>query len=240
MGGCCIGDCGFCCIADCGFCCIFDLGCNDYRPTANKTVDDAKKIADEIEGYKERLSEKARKDESDIVQSVMKGIDSIVEEIKEFNEREFSGKKLDINIHRIERLRKRLNDDIVGFIVDSLSDRLTLSDPEFAAIHKESDEKKREKRFNEFSRRIIDKAIDAMCDKVSETVEAQQKIISDDIEERLKEVHETLDTSQKELESIMNERMSDGANLEHKEVHYMYEHAICSMILDELACDKSA
>ena len=111
--GCCIGD---CCVMDCGFCCIIDFcsdsGCS-YHPQENKTEAHAKKIADELADMKKYAAESTKKIESEMMDSINGDVKNLIQIVNRFNQTEYGGKKLNINIKLLEEKNAELRKEVV-------------------------------------------------------------------------------------------------------------------------------
>lgn len=251
-GGCCIGNCcvGNCCIGNCGFCCIGDItslfssssssggGCGVGRITDQTSNDITVKVAAELEKMKKRADEEAKKQEADIIQDINETMEDFIDWIKDENKNKYDGVSLNINTDRIEKLNNDLRDDVVGFIGKKLSDRLVMTDKELDRILSEPDDGNRNKNFNDFYDRILRDAIRELIKTIEESVKKQSESIEAEIQIRLKEVNRSLEREVKEFEELQAAVKSEGDALARKQIEYMYQDALCDVMMNELSGDE--
>ena len=232
MGGCCVGDCciGNCCVLDlCG-----DSGCcvgNATGPTESETH--AKKVAEELAKMRESSSASSKEQEEDLIDDINTSMKEFLECIKELNNKKFDGESLRINIDLIKEKNEKLKKQVVGSISEVLNSRLVLTDKELSAILAEKDDSKRKKNFEAFVQRVKKEAQKKLKQNIEKTVAEQSKIVSDEIETRKKEVNQQLSETVKELSEIVEIKKKNSSDLEKKQFEYMYQCALCNILLDE-------
>lgn len=229
--------CGFCCVADCGFCCIIDFcsdhGCS-YHPQEKITVDHSKKIADELAEMKER----ARRDGKEISIQALENInifmDSFVKQLKEINEVDYDGKKLNIKVNVIEGKLNKLKNEVGDFIGNRMDERLVLTDKELTIILEERNDKKRKKNFDDFYIRIHKKAISDLAKKIEGTIEEQKAFINAEVKNRLNEVQVDMNKALKDYKETKNLIKNKSTDLSVKQMEWIYEMALADILIDEL------
>ena len=238
MGGCCVGDCGFCCVVDCGFCCIGDFSsCSDgcsYHPEENKTEAHATKIANDLAAKMPKWRENAEKEENEVIEDINAQMSQYINMLKEINQQNYGGKKLNINIGLIEQNIAKLKNEIVGFIGRKLEDRLVLTDKELSLILKEPDDTKRAKNFEAFYNKVRKDAILKLIEKIEDTIPKQSSMIDTVIKNRLSEVQVSMDEALAAYSEVRDLKEKEDSGLEKKRVEYMYQCALCDIILDQI------
>lgn len=237
MGGCCIGN---CCVMNNPirdfFEDLFDTGgggCG-YHPRSTTTESHAKKIADELAEMKEKMRESSEKDEKQIIEYINKTMTELLTYLETVNKKQFGGKTLYINLKEIKEKNDALKNNVVGSIGDFMDDRLQLKDHELSVILEERDDKKRGKNFDTFCVKIKRQAIDALENKIKETVKEQERLIRTEIESRLREVDENMQKVTQAYTDIVNIKEKDEDEMEKSRIKYMYQYEIAEILLDQL------
>lgn len=237
-GGCCIGDFS-CCIGD-FHCCVFDFFsgssscCVGYSSGSSASDVHARKIANELAEMKEKMEKKSREEESKIMDRLNESMKEFLEEIAPLNNQAFGGETLRINLEAIKEKNEALKGQVVGCISKVMNTRLVQTDKELSTILDERDDKKRKKNFEAFVKRVQKQAIDQFKTEVENTVRAQSGVIVLEIRTRQKEVDDRLEETIRELTEIMDVKARSSAELEQKQIGYMYESALCDFLLREV------
>lgn len=237
MGGCCVGN---CCIMNNPirhfFEDLFDTGgggCG-YHPSSTTTESHAKKIADELAEMKEKMRKSSEKDEKEIIEYINKTMTELLTYLESVNKKQFGGKTLYINLKEIKEKNDALKNNVVGSIGNFMDDRLQLKDHELSVILEERDDKKRGKNFDAFCLKIKRQAIDALENKIKETVKEQERLIRTEIESRLREVDENMQKVTQAYTDIVNIKEKDEDEMEKTRIKCMYQYEIAEILLDQL------
>lgn len=111
--------------------------------------------------------------------------------------------------------------------------RLVQTDPELADILKEMDDKKRNKRFDNFYSKIQGQAIKSLKEKLETNVKKQEKMIRGEIENRLNDVEQRMRSVKEAYEEIESIRENES-KLEEERIKYVYKYGLCDLLLDQL------
>ena len=235
-GGCCIGDFSGCCVVDI-LPCFFDSSCGDCcvgnAPGPSDTEQHAQKVANELAEMKEKMDESTSKQESDIIEHINKSMNSFMREIDGLNKQSFGGESLCINSKAIREKNEALKKQVVGCVGNVMNRRLVQTDKELGAILEERNDKKRKKNFEKFVERLKKEALAKFKKEVEKTVKEQSKVVSDEIETRKREVTRRLEETIKELTDIMEVKDKNNSELEQKQIGYMYQSSLCTLLLKE-------
>ena len=209
---------------------ITDIFCSDSCCVGNssgpsESEQHAKKVAEELA----EMKEKSEKSSTQTEQKIMDYI-----EIEKINQQDFFGEKLNINTKGIREKNEQLNNQVVGCISSVLNSRLVQTDKELSTILEERDEKKRKKNFSAFVEKVKKQALRKLRTEIEKTVKAQSEIVSKEIKTRQKEVDARMAESIKELTEIMEIKEKSESELKKKQVDYMYQSALCDLILAEV------
>lgn len=237
-GGCCVGDFS-CCVMDNivgNF--VKDIFCSDtgcgYHPGPSKTEEHAKKIADELAQMKENIRKSTEKTENDLIDYINRNMNTLIEELKIINRKNFGGKSLNINIEGIKQKNNDLKNQVVGHIADIMDERLVLTDKELSVILEEYDDKKRAKNFDKFCKRIRKEALESLKTKIQTTIKEQSNMVRKEISIRINEVEKSMDEALHEYTDLLEAKNKKDVNIEEKQIKYIYKCELCDLILDEI------
>lgn len=218
---------------------ITDIFCSDSCCVGNssgpsESEQHAKKVAEELAEMKEKSEKSSTQTEQKIMDYINRSMDSFMIEIEKINQQDFFGEKLNINTKGIREKNEQLNNQVVGCISSVLNSRLVQTDKELSTILEERDEKKRKKNFSAFVEKVKKQALRKLRTEIEKTVKAQSEIVSKEIKTRQKEVDARMAESIKELTEIMEIKEKSESKLKKKQVDYMYQSALCDLILAEV------
>lgn len=231
-GGCCVGNHP---IIDF----IKDIFCSDSCCVGNasgpsESEQHAKKVAEELAEMKEKSEKSSTQTEQKIMDYINRSMDSFMIEIEKINQQDFFGEKLNINTKAIREKNEQLNKQVVGCISTVLNTRLVQTDKELSTILEERDEKKRKENFSAFVEKVKKQALSKLRTEIEKAVKAQSEMVSKEIKTRQKEVDARMEESIKELTEIMEVKEKSESELKKKQVDYMYQSALCDLLLAEV------
>lgn len=216
-----------------------DIFCSDSCCVGNSSgPSDSERHAREVAKELAEMKEKTERSSSEIEEKVMdyinKSMDSFMVEIEKMNQESFFGEKLNINIKSIREKNEALNKQVVGCISSVMNARLVQTDKELSTILEEKDQKKRQENFSKFVENVEKQALGKLKKKIKKTVSAQSEVVSKEITTRQKEVDKKMEESIKELTEIMDVKEKSESDLKKKQIGYMYQSALCDLILSEV------
>lgn len=218
---------------------LSDIFCSDSccvgnAPGPSESEQHAEKVANELAEMKERSSKSSSEKEKYIIDYINRSMDSFMIEIEKINKQSFFGEKLNINTQAIREKNEQLNNQVVGCISSVFNTRLVQTDKELSTILEERNDKKRKKNFEKFVERVKKDALGKLRIKIEKTVHAQSEVVSKEIKTRQKEVDARMKESIKELTKIMEAKEKSDADLKKKQINYMYQSALCDLLLAEV------
>lgn len=231
-GGCCVSNHPILDFLDSFFC--GDSCCVGNAPGPSASEQHAKKVAEELAEMKEKSGKSSSETERKIMDYINRSMDSFMIEIEKINQQSFFGEKLNINTKAIREKNEQLNKQVVGCISSVLNTRLVQTDKELSTILEERDDKKRKENFEKFVERVKKQALSKLKTKIEKTVKAQSEVVSKEIKIRQKEVDARMEESIRELTEIMEVKEKSESELKKKQVDYMYQSALCDLILAEV------
>ena len=143
------------------------------------------------------------------VKDARETIDSVVEYIKKINQKEFSGKALNINLERLLRENRKTEDIIYGSIKKYVQKRISLDDNECEKILEMSSGNKKENAMNEFCNKVLKEAIIDVCEKIEKSMYEQIENLSDQINERINFVEYNATETIKKYNKIKELKVND-------------------------------
>lgn len=237
MGGCCVGN---CCVMNNVVGDFFrDIfggsggGCG-YHPGPSETELHAKKIADELAAMKESIRKSSEKKEQEIIDYINRSMNDLLNMLEEINKKQYGGKSLNINIKGIRDNNESLKREVVGYIGNYMDERLVLTDSELSIILEERDDNKRNKNFDSFCKKIQNKALDGLKDKIETTVRKQETMIRREIEARLNEVDKNMKAATSAYTDIVRAKEENETEMEETRIKYIYKHGVLDVLLDQL------
>lgn len=218
---------------------LSDLFCSDSCCVGNssgpsESEQHAKKVAEELAEMKEKSGKSSSEIEQKIMDNINSSMDSFLIEIDKINQQDFFGEKLNINTKVIREKNEQLNRQVVGCISSVLNTRLVQTDKELSTILEERDAKKRKANFEKFVEKIKKQAVNKLRIEIDNTVNAQSEVVSKEIKARQKEVDARMEESIRELTEIMEVKEKSESELKKKQVDYMYQSALCDLLLAEV------
>lgn len=208
---------------------------SSYTPKASVTAAHSKSNADMLAELKANVRGDTEKKEKQILENINQSMNAFLDQIEKINNRSFGGKTLSINITEIKNKNDALKKEVIGFIGNYMDDRLVLSDQELSKILKESDDKKRKKKFDAFYKKLQDQALQKLKIKIEFTVHKQEEIIRKEIQNRLTEVDKNMQEASKAAVEIfrMKEEQED-AKIEEKQIQYCYQYELAEILLEQI------
>lgn len=235
---------GGCCVSNHPIIDFFsDLFCSDsccvgHSAGPSKSAQHAKKVAEELAEMKTRSGESSSKIEKNAMDYINSTMESFMREIEKINKQSFFGEKLNINTKAIREKNEQLNKQVIGCISSVLNTRLVQTDKELSTILEEKDDKKRKENFNGFVDRVQKQAVSKLKTEIEKTVKAQSEVVSKEIKTRQKEIDKRMEETIRELTEIMEVKEKSDADLKNKQLGYMYQSALCELLLKEVEGTK--
>ena len=115
-----------------------------------------------------------------------------------------------------------------------MDDRLVLTDSELSIILEEKDDAERAKNFENFYKKIHEKAVLDLSKKIEEIIAKQFSIVDIEIRNRLKEVDLSTKNALKEYEQAERLKKENSVELSKKDLDFMYKITIADILLNEL------
>lgn len=223
-----MGDvCGdYCCVGDCGDCCVGKKRLEKARIHENK-------IASELAEIRNTMNSLAERQERILRNAIDQSMKKFLSETLELNQKEYSGKHLNINIDLLVEKHEELKAYVDGCIRFVLEKRLVQADRELCIILQEKDDEKRKKATQAFADKVYQNATEDFVKKIEINFAQQSDLIKNEINVRLREVDQSVEKSMDSYKEMMELKQKDSQKAEEKQVVYMYRIGLCNL-LEEL------
>ncbi|RUL49886.1 hypothetical protein [Lysinibacillus antri] len=206
---------------------------DEYNPETAR-IEETKRINESLRDYTRSLEPVADKFERDCLNTCRENINLLVEDIKKINVQDYNGKKLNININRLERKLQSVEKNVIGKIKNELSRKVSIDDSECLNILKMKKGQAKENAMKEFSNRVFSNSLVELSETIRETVNEQCSLITDQIEDRLEEITNSLQEISMQFDEIEQLKEKDAEVLEQKKCDLYFTLSICDMVLSEL------
>jgi hypothetical protein len=108
----------------------------------------------------------------------------LIKEVKKINETTDAN----INIQRVEKYQRDIESKIKGNLRNYLSKRVSLDDKECLKILKMEAGKNKEKRMNQFGKKVIQEALEKLSNEIDRITKAQQELIEKVLNQKIDEL----------------------------------------------------
>lgn len=208
--------------------CIKNYGCGNHPgPSKDERTDDI--INNDLDLMREKMKESVSLIEEDIIKEIECGMNSVIKRIKQANNEEYGGKKLNVNIDEIEQKKKNLSNKVKNYISNEINKKLVLGNVELKVLLQEDDDEKRNKEFDEYVNKMQIDAIKGLKIMIKKTIENQSKILTSEISGRIGEVEESLRHTQSVYKEFQ-EKDDDEKN--ELLIEQMFVHDLYALLLD--------
>lgn len=183
---------------------------------------------------KEKYDKSARKEEAAIIKEINSAMDDFIASVEKVNQKDFGGRKFDINVANIRRKKEKLTHDVVGHIGGVIHDRLTMTDKELSVILKEADDDKRAKNFEKFCEDLFESAKQSLVVEIQKTVAEQQKMVREEITNRIQEIEASMKKAIADYEAIRDMENKSIEEQELMKLQLMYKHGLYEIVGDHV------
>lgn len=172
--------------------------------------------------------------EEDALLKTRESIDELFDFLKEINDKNYSGKKLGLNLRRLERENRNTEDIIRGYIKKSIQKRVSLDDEECKRILKLPAGAEKEKEMTNFLNTVLKEGLKEVIKRVKKSLKEQYENIEDQIQDRLSSYESMIEDKQKQLHKVADAKEKDEAELENHLMELAYIQSLCSLGLEQL------
>ncbi len=248
-GGCCVAA---CCIGQILGCCIGDgiktvvnkiFGSSSGSSSGGKTesyhqdtatLEETIKVQEALSKFRSDTQSRSAKLENAIVKESRQNLDAFVDELRQCNKIKYGNRRLNINIRYIEQENRKTEDTIHGFIVKRVSKRISLDDEECKEILKLKPGKEKEKKLDQFYKKVLKEAIRELSDELRSVMETQTDNVCDRIQQRIDSILDVCEAKTVEFEHFEEVKKSDEGKLEQEQLRLSHFVSLCDYGLSQL------
>ncbi|OEG62168.1 hypothetical protein SAMN04515654_11516 [Halanaerobium congolense] len=156
------------------------------RSYDNKTssVHETKNINDILHNFSKKLEKRMDTIENQSLEKNNEYFNYLIKEVKKINETTDAN----INIQRVEKYQRDIESKIKGNLRNYLSKRVSLDDKECLKILKMEAGKNKEKRMNQFGKKVIQEALEKLSNEIDRITKAQQELIEKVLNQKIDEL----------------------------------------------------
>ena len=247
-GGCCICNCciGNCCVGNAikeFFSNLFGGGSSGSSSGGRTESYDDKsaeleatiKVQNALTQFREDTRDRSERLENDIIKESRETLDEFLKDVKKYNNIKYGGSRLNVNIGQIERENRKTEDKIHGFIVKRVAKRISLDDNECLEILKLDAGKEKEKRLDEFYKKVLKEAIKDLEEILRDAMEKQTDIVEDHISSRIESIVNTVTNKTNDFNKIQQVKNSDESKMEQEQIKLSHFVTMCDVGLSILS-----
>lgn len=197
-------------------------------------LEETRRINDSLREYTRSLESVADKLEKDCWNICNENIKNLVADLKVVNNQVYNGRKLNVNLDRLERKLNDVERNINGNIKRQLSRKVSIDDSECLAILKMSRGTHKEKAMKAFSDNVFNKALIDLSSSIREIVLDQCTIITEQIEDRLDQITDSLTDLRENFKEIEQLKQQDATEIEVKKLQFSFIISVCDLANSEL------
>ena len=174
----------------------------------------------EVESDSERI-------ERDVIRASRSALDDFIEQLRNYNNMEYAGRKLNINISSLERDNRHTEDTIHGFIKKRVLKRASLDDSECQVILKMDKGEEKRRKMDAFFQKILRDAISELCDMLRKNMTTQSENVADRIQSRIDDIVRSVTEKSKKFKEVEKMKQSNEQGLEQQQAELAYLVSVC-------------
>ena len=200
------------------------------------SVAETYKLQQELSKFREDTRVRSDRFENDVIRESRRYLDALMTEVRKYNKIRYGGSVLNVNLVQMERENRKTEDQIHGFIVSRIVERISLDDEECKSILKLDPGRQKTRRLNEFYRKVLKEALTELKDLLREAMKNQVLIVEDHIVGRMDTITYTVTSKTNEFNKIQDIKDTDESKMEQEQIRLSYLIAMCDKscaIMDE-------
>ena len=209
-----------------------------YDPEKARLVETVR-INNALTEFVNRISVLSDKVEREALESSREYLDDLIDYLRKINQKEYAGQKLNINLERIQRYSRQVEDTIRSYIKRYVKKRVSTDDAECLEILKMNNDTKDEineksKRMELFLNKVLKEAMSGLSKEIRRKLKEQSDFISEQIEERLELYNMIAQEKVKNCQNILSLKGKDEEKLQINMITVIYKQSLCEQILIQM------
>ena len=225
-GGCCVGNfCLNCCVGKVIKDWLFGKseGSSSGGRTASYNPNQADleatvKVQNALTLFRTDTDEKSKKVEKSVLAESRQYLDDFIKDLRKYNNIKYGHTGLNINIEHILRENRKTEDEINGFIVKRVSKRISIDDSECLEILEMDPGEAKEKKLDEFYRKVLTEAIKELSDMLRKALEQQTDTVEARIQQRIDSILDTCEIKAADFAKIKKLKDNDEIKVEQEQI----------------------
>ena len=206
---------------------------NSYDPEKAK-MEETIRINDKLNSYRREIEARSDKLENDVLKISRNSIDSLVDSLKKINKKIYAGKTLSINIERMLRENRSMEDNIHGHIKKYVQKRVSIDDSECLEILKREKGHEKGCEMKIFLDKVLKEVMDELIKKIKKIIQEQSDNVSDHIQSRINDIEMASINTIEKYKNIEKLKENNEDGFEAEIINLGYNVSICDRALKEL------
>ncbi|MCX8046296.1 MAG: hypothetical protein N3A70_05365 [Anoxybacillus gonensis] len=213
---------------------------DEYDPESAR-LEETRRINEALREYTRSLEDHADRLEERCLATCQEYIRLIVKDIEAINNRDYKGKKLNINLNRLERQLRDIEKSVKGTIKKKLSKRVSINDSECLRILKMEKGSDKESAMKQFADRVFKDALLELSENVRDVVLAQCDYVIEQMEDRLETITSSLENMMEQVAHFEELKERDEARIEEEKCDIYLKLSMSEtamIVLEETVAEK--
>lgn len=172
-----------------------------YDPQTAK-AEQTMRINQTLSDLRQKMEQESRKVEDKSLRVTRKAIDDLMTELKRINGQEYAGRKLNLNLERLQRENEKTEKAVHGCFSNYMAKRISLDDRECVSILEMEAGPNKEQRMKDFITKVSKESLQEIGSQVKNSLTEQMDNIRTIVEERLQLVDSDAQEKVREYEAI--------------------------------------
>lgn len=184
-----------------------------YDPRAAK-AEQTMRINRALEDLRQKMNQSSREVEDKSLAVTRETIDKLMTELQRINDTNYAGRKLNINISRLNRENKKAEEVVHGSFAKYIGKRISLDDKECSVILEMEAGIDKEQRMTNFVKKVTKESLDEIQKQIKNSLTEQMDNITAQVNDRLQTISFSAEEKVKDYEIISKNKVEDERHLE--------------------------
>lgn len=184
-----------------------------YDPKAAK-AEQTMRINRTLEELRQKMNQASREVEDKSLEVTRATIDNLMGELQKINDTSYVGRKLNINIERLNRENKKAEEVVHGSFAKYMGKRISLDDKECSEILEMEAGSDKEHRMTNFVKKVTKESLQEIQKQIKNSLMEQMDNITAQVNDRLQTISFSAEEKVKEYEEISKNKVENEMKLE--------------------------
>lgn len=201
---------------------------DSYDPDKAR-LEETLRINNILTEFRTSVEAKSDKFEKEVLSTAREALDDLVAYLTNINEEEYGGRKLHLNLTKIQRENRKTEDLIHGYIKKQAQKRVSLDDSECLRILKMPAGQEKEIEMTKFADSVLNDAVMELSEMVKKSMKEQCDNLSDQIQDRIEGVTFLVNEKLSKAKEIEALKAKDELSLQNEQVKMGYFIAVADL-----------